>query len=647
MVARRSILYTIILLFLFNHLNAQEKDGITLFQPQERSNHINTRAGSSAKTIHYDVKYQRLELEADPAVHYLTGIVTTYFIPVGQDLDVIYFDFKDNMTVDSVFFRGIKLASESINFTSSTELEITLGSTVSQGSLDSLSIFYQGAPISGDFGIFKTATTSCTQPDSMIWTLSEPYGSKGWWPCKETLNDKADSIDIIITTPSKYRAGSNGLLVGERVEGSKKVYHWRHRYPIPAYLVAFAVADYAIYSDTIDNPLGGEIEVLNYVFKCDSTSAASQTPDMDPMMKYFINTFGQYPYVNEKYGHAQCGFGGGMEHSTMSFMGNFSKLLMAHELAHQWFGNKITCGSWHEIWLNEGFATYLEGLTCEQGFGQRTWDGWKTAHINYVTNDTGGSVYNPDTTTLGRIFSSRWSYSKGALLLHMLRWKMGDIAFFDAVYNYINDPQLEYSYAHTDDLKAHLEAEYGESLTEFFNDWYYGEGWPDYVVNWSADPSCNALTVNIQQSHSTGRSTFFEMPLPIAFSDGISDTIVVFHQESPDDTIFYSDLGFIPTSADFDPDQWLCAKNTVLEVAPPSQVTLWRGETNNDWHNPSNWSCGIPDMNQIVTIPKGTPECIIRNGQAVTCKSLIVEDGATIKVEEGSTLNVTQELLQE
>ena len=640
MIFVRNILYTIVLLFLFYISYAQEKDRIIIFKDQERTGQINTRAGSSSNTIYYDVKYHRLELKANPAVHYLTGVVTTYFEPVGQDMEVIYFDFKDNMTVDSVIFHGSKLPTGNISYTTSTELEIVLGVTIPENQLDSVSIFYQGAPISGDFGIFKTAITSCTQPDSMIWTLSEPYGSKGWWPCKETLNDKADSIDVIITTPSKYRAGSNGLLVGERVEGNNKVYHWRHRYPIPAYLIAFAIADYAVYSDTIDNPLGGEIEVLNYVFKCDSSTAVNQTPALDPIMKYFINTFGQYPYVNEKYGHAQCGFGGGMEHSTMSFMGHFGVGLQAHELAHQWFGNKITCGSWHEIWLNEGFATYLEGLTCEQGIGQRTWSNWLTAHRNYVLGNPNGSVYNPDTTTLGRIFSSRWSYSKGAMLLHMLRWKMGDEAFFDAVYNYINDPQLEYGYARTDDIKTHLEAEYGESLTEFFIDWYYGEGWPDYDVNWSVDPSCNALIVNIQQSHSTGGSTFFEMPVPIAFSNGITDTTVVFHQNSPEDTLFYSDLDFLPSSADFDPELWLCAKHILAQVAATSQVTIWRGESDNDWNNPANWSCGIPDIDQVVAIPKGTPECIIKNGEVVTCKSLILEAGATVKVEAGGILNV-------
>ncbi len=637
---RITIIYLVSALFYSSISFAQEKDGIVLYQVHERTNQVNVRAGSSSNTIHYDVKYHRLELEADPAVHYLEGVVTTYFEPVGQNLNTIFFDFKDNMTVDSVIYHGSNLPSGNISFTSSTELEIALGNTIPIGNLDSLTIFYQGAPISGDFGIFKTAATSCTQPDSMIWTLSEPYGSKGWWPCKETLNDKADSIDVIITTPSKYRAGSNGILVYEGIQGNKKVYHWRHRYPIPAYLVAFAVADYAVYSDTIDNPLGGEIEVLNYVFRCDSADAASRTPDLDTMMKFFIEKFGQYPYVGEKYGHAQCGFGGGMEHSTMSFMGNFSKLLMAHELAHQWFGNKITCGSWHEIWLNEGFATYLEGLTCEQGIGQRSWSSWLNAHINYVTANTNGSVYNPDTNTLGRIFSSRWSYSKGALLLHMIRWKIGDEPFFNAVYNYINDPQLEYGYAETNDLKTHLESEYGQSLAEFFNDWYYGEGWPDYDVSWSIDPECNLLEVKINQSHSTGGNTFFEMPVPLRFSNGSNDSLIVFHQKSPADTAFYRILDFVPNAAEFDPERWLCARHTINESIAPQNIKVWVGDNDDDWMNNSNWNCGLPDHNSVVIIPQDSAPCTIKSTQSVECLKLIVEDGTIFTIENGGELTI-------
>ena len=151
-------------------------------------------------------------------------------------------------------------------------------------------------------------------------------------------------------------------------------------------------------------------------------------------------------------------WGGGMEHTTMSFMGSWSRGLIAHELAHQWFGNKITCGSWEDIWLNEGFATYLDGLVYENFDGQDVFSQWRKAVVNSVTSSPSGSTFVTDTTSVSRIFNSRLSYRKGAMILHMLRYKIGDDNFFQGVKNYLADPTLAYSYAKTEDLQRHLEA---------------------------------------------------------------------------------------------------------------------------------------------------------------------------------------------
>ncbi|MCF6342497.1 MAG: M1 family metallopeptidase, partial [Bacteroidales bacterium] len=500
---------------------------------------------SSANTTNYDTKYHRFELEIDPAIRYIEGNLTTYFVPL-VNMDNMYFDFRDNMTVDSVKYHGNAIPN---SFPSATELRVNFPATLSSGVLDSVTIYYQGAPLVDGFGSFKIDRTTCSSLDSVMWTLSEPYGAKNWWPCKETLNDKIDSVDMIVTAPIKYHIGSNGLLLGRDTSGNKITDHWKHTYPIPAYLVAFAAAEYAIYSDTINLYNGGQLEVLNYVFPCDSAYAHSQTVQLDTVMNFFISKFGAYPYKNEKYGHAQCRFGGGMEHTTMTFMGGWWYYILIHELAHQWFGDKITCGSWQDIWLNEGFATYLEGLTVEQGIQSGTFASWLSGKRSNVLGNNFGSVFCDDTTSVNRIFNSRLSYNKGAYLLHMLRWIMGEQPFFDGLYNYINDTSLAYDYAKTADLQAHLEATADTSLTEFFTDWFYAEGWPDYAVKWSVDNSCNnKLRVNIQQTHSAGGNVFFEMPVPIRFSDGAQDSIVVFFQNNPADTLFFATLGFAPTT---------------------------------------------------------------------------------------------------
>lgn len=592
-------------------------------------------------TYDYDVNFYRLELNVDPGVYYIQGAVTTYFTPLEADFNTIYFNLRNNMTVDSVKYHGIKI--NNYQFNTAVTLQIDLPNIIPIQTNDSITVYYKGAPFNDGFGSFVSSNTGCAPPNNKVmWTLSEPYGAKNWWPCKETLNDKADSLDMVVTCPVPYRVGSNGLLTSElNNNNGTTTYTWKHRYPIPAYLVAFAVADYSSYSDWVSVPNSAPIEVLNYIYPCNNT-AVNQTPLMIPMFQYFIEKFGEYPYKNEKYGHAQCGFGGGMEHSTMSFMGGFSKLLLAHELAHQWFGNKITCGSWQDIWLNEGFATYLEGLTCEQGWGDQTWTAWKTSKIANVTSNNFGSTYVTDTLSIGSIFNGRLVYNKGALILHMLRWKLGDDLFFQGLHSYINDPDLSYGFAKTPHFKSIMENVANTDLTEFFNDWLYNQGFPLYNISWSVDPTCNKVYVDMTQTHSAGTGNFFEMKVPIRFSNGGTNQTVVFDQNSPTQLKFEVKLPFIPTSATFDPDKWICAQATVNMI--PFDVNqrnvVWTGADDNNWFNANNWDCGVPTALDKVTIPEGLPTCIIPTGSTANCKTLNLKSDVSLIIERYATLNV-------
>jgi aminopeptidase N len=367
---------------------------------------------------------------------------------------------------------------------------------------------------------------------------------------------------VIVHTPEAYRVASNGLLVEESGQGDTKTYHWQHRYPIPAYLIAVAVTNYAVYSDWVPTD-SDPIEVLNYVFPENLSSAQNQTEDIIEMMQLFNDLFGLYPFAEEKYGHAQFGWGGGMEHQTMSFMGGFSYGLQAHELAHQWFGNKVTCGSWEDIWLNEGFATYLTALTYEFLGNEQAWEDWKSSRINSVTSLNYGSVWVNDTTDVNRIFSGRLSYSKGALLLHMLRWTLGDEDFFQAARNYLNDPSLAFGYASTEDLQGHLEAQSGLDLETFFDDWFFGQGYPSYHLQWASEDDFLQLTVGQLTSHSS--VDFFEMPIPVYVSGEGQDTLLrLDHQYSGQ--FFWLELPFTVENVEFDPDSWILSKgNTIQE----------------------------------------------------------------------------------
>ncbi|MEM7105373.1 MAG: M1 family aminopeptidase [Bacteroidota bacterium] len=528
----------------------------------ERDAHLGKSNTASTLTQDYDIKYHRLEWAIDPAVYYINGTVTTYFEPLVSDFQTIHFDMSDSLVVDSVVYNG-----DTVSFSNPEPDVLRIDFPAPLNALDSVSVFYQGMPQTTGFGSFVQDTHDDVP---IIWTLSEPYGAKDWWPCKQILSDKIDSIDVVVRTPQAYRVASNGLLVGEITTGPDKIYHWKHRFPIPAYLIAISVTNYAVFTNHIHYDDGNDsIEVLNYVYPEDLDLLQSQSTRLINMMNLYNELFGLYPFAEEKYGHAQFGWGGGMEHQTMSFMGTYSYSLLSHELAHQWFGNKVTCGSWQDIWLNEGFATYLTGLYWEN-FDPNTWELFKSNRIDQVTSEPDGSTFVTDTSEVSRIFNGRLSYSKGALILHMLRWVMGDGDFFQACRNYLNDPDLEFSYAITDDLQDHLELQSGIDFDEFFADWFYGEGYPSYHLVWSQ----TAGLVNLQVDQTTSHNSvdFFEMPIPVQFiGDGVDSIVVFDHTFSSE--LFSVALPFEVESIEFDPELWIVSRdNTVNSATPVTNV---------------------------------------------------------------------------
>ncbi len=541
------------MLVCFTKLSAQEenlhcKTELNLPDLEGRTAARKLAFRAAPHTDNYDLKYHRLEWTVDPAVYFIRGTVTSYFVPSGEGFQTIQFDLYSGLRVVEATRNGKALTFAQH---SDDRLEVRLGETLLSGKLDSVTIRYEGAPRRSAFGSFSQGTHSNVP---VVWTLSEPYGALDWWPCKQSLDDKIDSIDVFVRTPQMYRAASNGVLVEETAVGTDKIYHWKHRYPIPAYLIAIGVTNYAVYSDFVPVEGRAPIEVLNYVYPERLSTFKTQTPATVDIMKLFNQLFGLYPFAGEKYGHAQFGFGGGMEHQTMSFMGGFSHSLIAHELAHQWFGDKVTCGSWSDIWLNEGFATYSEGLTYQYGLGTNTFKNWLQSTMASARSQPAGSVFVEDTANVNRIFSSALSYSKGAMLLHMLRGKLGDDAFFQGVRQYAADSSLAYRYARTPDLKRHLEAAGGQNLDEFFKDWFYGKGYPSYRVLWNQTGE-NVL-IRINQTTSDVSVPFFEMPVQMQFKGKNGDTLVVCnHQKNGQDFSFK--LPFAVEEVVVDPNQWI------------------------------------------------------------------------------------------
>lgn len=473
----------------------------------------------NTNTNNYDLVYNRLELEVDPAVQYISGDVTAYF-KAKENLNSIVFDLADNLNVTQVMQRGNPLS-----FThSEDELVINLFNTLYINVLDSITITYQGVPQDQD----DSFVTHYQNGTPALFTLSQPYGAMQWWPCKQDLNDKIDSIDIFIKAPAQYTAVANGVEKSIALDGlGKKTTHFKHNYPIPAYLVAIAVTNYQVYEQTVQG-ITHTFPIVNYLYPTKFQENASRLEVTLPIMNLFENLFGAYPYAQEKYGHAQFGWGGGMEHTTVSFMGSFGRSLIAHELAHHWFGNKITCGSWSDVWINEGFATYSEGLVVEHLDGQNAFAFWKANRKENITELPWGSLYVEDTLNVNRVFSSRLSYNKGAMVVNMLRFKLGDATFFQGIKNYLSDVNLAYKYAYTADVKSHLEAVSGMDLEEFFQDWVYGQGYPIYDIK-AYMLNNNTLQIRVRQSQSHNSVSYFEMPVPVRLhkSNGTYQDVVL------------------------------------------------------------------------------------------------------------------------
>ena len=512
-------------------------------------------------TLNYDLKYQRLEMDLDPAQYFVSGTVTSHFIP-NQNISSIYFDFSNVLTVSEVKYHGSNLPFTQL---STKELKIDFPTPLASATLDSLSIKYAGAPdTSGSAGDAFTTSTQGGTP--VLFTLSEPYGAQEWFPTKQSMNDKIDKVDIKITTPSQYNVASNGKLFSETIlPGNKKLTFWQTNYPIPAYLVALGITNYTKFNDVMGTP---PFPFVNYVYPSTAANATTManinwTKDI---MNVFEEYFGPYPYRNEKYGHMQFGWGGGMEHATMSSMGGFSKGLIAHELAHQWFGDKVTTGAWNDIWLNEGFATYGAHLANEKLLMTNAqFKSFLADEITYITNSTNGSVYVSD-ANLGNtntVFSSRLSYSKGGYVVRMMKWILGDVAFYQALKEYHSRPNLAYNYVRTDDLKNSLLQSTGKDFTEFFNDWIYGQGYPTYQIKWNQTAD-KVIRFKVGQTQSHPSVSFYEMPLPIKVTGPGGQVVYLALDHTSDGQGFAEALTFNVASVQFNYDNQMITKGSTV-----------------------------------------------------------------------------------
>jgi aminopeptidase N len=375
----------------------------------------------------------------------------------------------------------------------------------------------------------------------VTFTLSEPFYAKDWFPCKEDLGDKADSVHVFITTEYGLKGVSNGILTGTTYFPNGKVRHeWRSNYPIAFYLISIAVADYIEYNiEALPTGFSSPVLIQNFLYNRSETlvTYSDEINTTIGIMELFCELFGPYPFRNEKYGHYMWPWGGGMEHQTMTGMGHFRFYLVAHELGHSWFGNYVTCATWQDIWINEGFATYAGYLATEY-LSPENAAGEKAYRFNRALSEPDGSVYVPpqEARIDSRIFSGNLSYSKGMALVHMIRFELNDDAvFFQTLRNFID--RYANDVATGLDFKEVLEETSGMDFTDFFNQWYFGAGYPVFDLIWEQNEQ--ELTLHSTQTTSSEMTSLFKMSMEYRiFYPGGDTTVRVFHGQNSETYTF-------------------------------------------------------------------------------------------------------------
>ncbi len=511
----------------------------------------------------FDALYYRLRFKIDFANREINGHAAEKFLSLQDDLRQLTLNFNSQLKVDSVGGAAVSY-DRSEDF-----LILQLDSAYLKGQEIDVEIYYSGNPQRE--GSIAFVFDRMPDESPFVWTLSEPYGARNWFPCKDTPSDKADSADIFVTVPEGNIVGSNGVLKDIFTDdGNRKTFHWQVRYPIATYLISIVAGPYAHFQNYYHYSDSDSMLLDYYVFPENLNNAQFYFADMSDYLDALSFYFGPYPFLKEKYGMAQFGWGGGMEHQTLTSIGRVGAgwtFLYVHELGHQWFGDQVTCASWRDIWLNEGFASYSEALYAEWAGFNGIEPGSEAYHsymnTQYFTDD--GTILISDTTTFSSIFG-RIVYDKGSWVLHMLRRVMGDENFFEALKSYLNDPRWTYGSVRTENFEEVCEKVSGLDLSAFFDQWLNYPFYPKYEYQWivTQNYANNIIAeVTIKQ---TQTQTLYVMPLDLKFifSDGSDSILTVQNDQFTRD--YRIRLFKEPVAMILDPENW------VLKEAIEKQV---------------------------------------------------------------------------
>ena len=568
----------LILTLYFLNTNAQDEHiscsqaKIKSFQKQQKKKRADL--ASNVLMNQYDVHFYFLDIYAERN-NTLTGGVATIGATVMQNgLDTFCFELNQHLTIDSVVCNN-----QVLHLVNNSDIHYAIFSnTQSQNTDLFVKIYYHGdASVVGGAAIGNGYSTGIDAQwgNEATWSLSEPFSAYEWFPCKQSLQDKADSVWVFVTTSDENKVGANGILEGiDTLANNKLRFRWKSHYPTDYYLISIAVAkyvDYTIYAHPA--ALNGDsIKIVNYVYDNPATlqSYKSQIDSNALVLEYFSDIMGIYPFYQEKYGHCLAPFGGGMEHQTMTSIGTLKYFYInSHELFHQWWGDHVTCKTWKDIFINEGFASYGEYLAYEHFRGLVA----AQTRMNEVVHqdvllDSFAKVYFTDTSDVNRIFDSRLTYHKGSAVIHTLRFILGDMLFFQSLKDF--QTQFAFSTASIDDLHIFLENVTGLNLSNYFNQWIYGEGYPIYSGEYYSDGS--KIYLKIKHVTSSPATPLFMTPLEIKCTSQSGDTTIKVNITQNINTFIIPSSKIID-SIEFDPNNWLLNKDTTV-IKNPQLVNL-------------------------------------------------------------------------
>lgn len=546
----------------------------------------------SGASAGFDATFYRLNLRMpnlpSPA---LEGHTRVEGRVLSSSLTRLDLDLDNALTVSAVRTP----AGQNLTFSHANHvLSITLPAAAAQGSNVAVDIDYAGTPPGSGFGSFGAGTRG--NGDAFVWSLSEPYGAREWWPCKDHPADKADSVVVSMTLPPGMRVGSNGLLVDETTnrDGST-TFTWRHRYPISTYLVSVAAGVYDVTLQEYVRPdsLAARygpltLPLVHYAYR--GSGAYEGSPDgtaltqgwkrVVDMLPIFEHWFGPYPFPAEKYGHAHFSWGGAMEHQTMTSMTSAYVGTVAHELGHQWYGDSVGPHSWPDLWLNEGFATYSE-LVWWRG---RALDYPGTARaIRNLYYDRArnaqGTLVLEDTTRVDNMFNGSRVYAKGGIVLDMLEKIVGEETMRTILTTWAEDPARKYGTGSTAALESHVSAITGRDFSAFFSQWVTtGSGYPVYEAQWWVRPAPAGgyeVTIRLFQRHNAEATKVdvFKMPVDLVVTTtGGMERFTVDQTERIQE--FQVTVTEQPLSLAVDPDRKILRGESVTVTAVDPSVSL-------------------------------------------------------------------------